>query len=356
MTMRSSPSATWFSLFILPLVVACGSSSAARQGAGGSGAGGVSGAGGAGGAGGMGGTGAVSGAGGAPDGGGASGNCAAPTAFRPRLGIGPYHGCAVKNDASIVCWGKPQVQDDFGQENPPSGQFDEVSAGAFTSCALSGGQPTCWGKQPDTSVFPKNDVHIVVGSGGDVCVQDTCGRATCSGIPGAPGTAFTQIAVGTGFACGLTPQGAIQCWGSDSNGQASPPGGKFVFIAAGDAHACAIRDDGTIACWGAGKTASDCANLDCGQAAPPPGKFKFVTCGHAHSCAIHTDGTVACWGAGTVDNCATTLDCGQSLPPAGSFAELSAGLTNTCGIQSDGHLVCWGSNTGERSTPPVGYP
>jgi alpha-tubulin suppressor-like RCC1 family protein len=280
-----------------------------------------------------------------------------PEPFRPRLGIGMEHGCALENDGSVVCWGTPVAAQDYGQETPPPGAFTELSAGALGTCGLSAGKPICWGQYPSLAPFQKQYAHFVMGFGGDMCALDSCGRATCTLAISAPNTPFVQVAVGEAFACGLTAGGALQCWGIDKSGESSPPTGTFTFVAAGAEHACAIRSDQSIACWGIGKTTSDCSQLECGQAAPPPGKYKFISGGYAHTCAIRTDGSVACWGAGTVaGNCATTLDCGQSIPPAGTFTEVRAGFTNSCGIQQDGHLVCWGSNTDNRSTPPTNYP
>jgi alpha-tubulin suppressor-like RCC1 family protein len=74
---------------------------------------------------------------------------------------------------------------------------------------------------------------------------------------------FTQLAVGDGFACGLTSAGAAWCWGRNNRGQLGDGAERnqtapvkvataeaFTTIAAGNAHACGIARAGPTLCWG----------------------------------------------------------------------------------------------------------
>ncbi len=135
---------------------------------------------------------------------------------------------------------------------------------------------------------------------------------------------FTEVAVGSYFACGLRLDGGIDCWGLEDNGQLEAPEGTFVEVSAGMAHACAVATDGSLACWG----------LDsAGQATPPSGTFMSVSAGGWHTCAIADTTAVHCWGSD---------GSGQATPAAGSFSAISAGGQHTCGIKSDDSVECWG--------------
>ena len=60
-----------------------------------------------------------------------------------------------------------------------------------------------------------------------------------------------DISTGTYHGCGLRPDGAAACWGSDWHGESSPPEGEsFTSISSGGGHTCALRSDGTPICWG----------------------------------------------------------------------------------------------------------
>ena len=89
---------------------------------------------------------------------------------------------------------------------------------------------------------------------------------------------FVQISVGDRYACGVTDQRGIECWGYDNTwGQASPPPGEFLQVAAGDNHTCALTVAGEVQCWGDGYY---------GQTAAPEGTFVQVTAEDLTSCAL----------------------------------------------------------------------
>jgi alpha-tubulin suppressor-like RCC1 family protein len=74
-----------------------------------------------------------------------------------------------------------------------------------------------------------------------------------------------SVAVGNEFACALTKQKGVDCWGYNHYGQlghappddGTPTAGKVfgltgdaIAVAAGDSHACALLANGAIQCWG----------------------------------------------------------------------------------------------------------
>ena len=77
--------------------------------------------------------------------------------------------------------------------------------------------------------------------------------------------ALVSLTAGGEHTCGLTSSGAAYCWGSNSNGQlgngtigganpvAAPVSGglSFVSLSAGGAHTCGVTPSGAIYCWGA---------------------------------------------------------------------------------------------------------
>ena len=142
-----------------------------------------------------------------------------------------------------------------------------------------------------------------------------------------------QIATGADFACALTVERAIKCWGNNDVGQlglgdTEPRGDEsgemgdllpFVdidsansttAIEAGSKHVCAIFGKGVLKCWGAnsrgqlglgdqqdrGTQPGDMgANLPAVDVAPGH-MVEQVALGAEHTCARLDDGSVKCWG------------------------------------------------------------
>ena len=185
---------------------------------------------------------------------------------------------------------------------------------------------------------------------------------------------FVQISVGDRYACGVTDQRGIECWGYDNTwGQASPPRGEFLQVAAGDNHTCALTVAGEVQCWGDGYY---------GQTAAPEGSFVQVTAEDLTSCALRSDGSFSCWGGryggresppglsierlSEDGSCGLRADDTLACSPWTSgddpdSTELPDGLAgrfthvgDLCGVRTDGSVTCWGANPPDPSEPPGG--
>ena len=147
---------------------------------------------------------------------------------------------------------------------------------------------------------------------------------------------YTAVSAGLYLSCGLRSDGAIECWGSNEDGQSDVPGGGFSAVSAGGEHSCGLRSDGTVECWGSNEYI---------QASARSGQFSAVSAGREFSCGLHTDGSIECWGRNNYN---------QATSPAGRFTALSAGSRHSCGLRSDGAIRCWGNKEDDRSDAPGG--
>lgn len=184
------------------------------------------------------------------------------------LASGRYHVCALREFGSVVCWGYNAYGlgyigiNTVGDNESPAdvgpvelgGGAIGVSASEYTSCALlQGGVPICWG----------NNYWGQLGHPpGNIGDDETPGSVGPIGIP----DELQALANGGEHQCGLSPGGAVLCWGRGGNGQLgngdvvtiSDPTQAFSVlperavdsIAVGMMHNCAVLGSGEITCWG----------------------------------------------------------------------------------------------------------
>jgi alpha-tubulin suppressor-like RCC1 family protein len=256
------------------------------------------------------------------------------------------HGCGVKTDGTLVCWGK----NDEGQATPPPGVFTEVSAGFgnnYQTCGLkSDGTIVCWGNNtftPPVGTFAQVSTPCAIKAADATVV--------CWGQPSPTGY-FTQISVGVGITCGVRTNGFISCAGASDSacyGAWCPDcdgGGIFAQVSVGNSNtACGIKADGTVVCWGSNTLEVNNNNCSCypNCSTTPEGVFTQISVGNTSACAIKSDATIICW---------RTAPRAFPPPPAGSFTQVSVGGSTACGIQAaDATVVCWGGSYGSGSSP-----
>ena len=90
------------------------------------------------------------------------------------------------------------------------------------------------------------------------------GVAAIPALPASAAASFTQISAGGGHSCGITPGGAVKCWGSNGHGQlgnatntnsnvpvqVSGITSGATAVGAGSGHSCAVVTGGAVKCWG----------------------------------------------------------------------------------------------------------
>ncbi len=80
-----------------------------------------------------------------------------PDAVETGVSLGDFHGCGLKGDGGVACWGAKQPdtdssRTDFGQTDALAGKFVSLAAGARHSCGLKAdGTIECWGDVPGTN-------------------------------------------------------------------------------------------------------------------------------------------------------------------------------------------------------------
>jgi alpha-tubulin suppressor-like RCC1 family protein len=233
---------------------------------------------------------------------------------------GGSHFCAIINSTSFPgaarCWGRGPLGDGTQNDSSIPVQVSGLTSGVVAiaaykngignsaSCALlSNGSVWCWGENSR-------------GQLGDGTTTDRLTPVLVSGLS----SGVTAISAGSNHACALLQSGGVRCWGDNDDGQLGD--GTFtdrptpvdvvglssgvVAISAGgdfsDGHTCARLATGALQCWGSNHD----GQLGIGgsqftaQSTPVdviglPGAASVVEAGPRHTCAI-VSGRVKCWG------------------------------------------------------------
>ncbi len=260
------------------------------------------------------------------------------------LDANEYRTCALREDATLMCWGDVN----YGDYEPPTGRYIAVSVGFDHACALRpGGQAVCWGNSSSTATSPPAGSYAAIAAGNtETCAVRTDGQLRCWGgvlADTAPTTGrFVDVALYNGRACAIRSDGGLQCWqaaGVSSLGVL--PSGRFMDVALGQSHACALRSDGQALCWG--------SNAQGQTAVPAATAFVALGVGYQHTCGVRENGSLVCWGANPS---------GQLTVPAGGYTALAVGRGHACARDEEGAIRCWGDEgpgKGALSVPSTGF-
>lgn len=308
----------------------------------------------------------------------------------PALAVGGAFSCLVAPEGHAWCWGVNA----WGQLGAATGErcgsepcarrpvataprlaFRTLSASVGSSvwsghvCGITlDAEAFCWGVDKTQLGRELTAPDYCVAQNGLVaqpCSRDPVRVATLDRLAG--------IASGDFHSCGVTVDGVVWCWGSDSNGQLGSlddeacgefelpcsfvpvtisTDRRFRQVVAGSIHSCALSDRGEAWCWGNNDDGQlgHASPLGPGVPAETAAGLEFVqlTAGRRHTCGLTAAGEAYCWG----DNTGGQLGGGTSAPAltevrvrsAVRFTALSAGWWHTCGLGEDGSAFCWGSN------------
>jgi len=313
------------------------------------------------------------------------------------IALGDHHACAVTSDQAVYCWG---LNDAYqlghasasdgdqicpgaspGQTLPCTGTPTVVAgvdsavsigaAGAWTCIVTASQSVQCWGASQIAGVDAGVGCGLGVQEQGGSCYSGFYGVTGLSGV--------TQLAVAYDHACAaLVPAAAdagsaVQCWGSNNEGQVSPsacPGSDCTTpltrtdlpgtsgLAAGNAFSCALDPTGIVRCFGdntygqLGHTPGSAG--DVGSAGPEGGlgiydltattvgglgtASSLVAGGNESACALVAGG-VDCWGDVAGATGAGTPVSVPGLPPMAALGAYAG--TTACGLATDGTLWCW---------------
>ena len=154
---------------------------------------------------------------------------------------------------------------------------------------------------------------------------------------------------------------------ADASSTSTPPSDKALGGGLGKQHSCAIRIDGALKCWGhnsngqLGLGHTTTMGNSAGEMASLPnvniGSSKTATdvcLGQRHTCVLLNDETIKCWGSNSHGQLgigeasssvtdaaqAATVNLGTSLTAKG----LACGKLHTCALTSGNGVKCWGRN------------
>jgi alpha-tubulin suppressor-like RCC1 family protein len=175
------------------------------------------------------------------------------------------------------------------------------------------------------------------------------------------------LAAGWNFTCAINTEGAVMCWGRNSDGQlgdgthttrTKPVNVKglslrAVAVTTGAGHTCILTEEGGVKCWGRnefgqlgnGTTERSSAPVDVSGLA---GGVVAIAAGDDHTCAITAQGALKCWGCnkygqlgdGTTDTQTTPVN----VSGLSGVTAVAAGTGDTCVRTSGGEVLCWGNN------------
>ncbi|MCO4762007.1 MAG: hypothetical protein KC502_10920 [Myxococcales bacterium] len=178
-----------------------------------------------------------------------------------KLTLGEAFTCALDMNGKAWCWGanyESQLGNGKGGASQSSkvpveptgltGVVSDIDAGRAHTCALTGGDVWCWGRNKSG--------QIGNGSSG----LDVSKPAKVFGLTFKP----DNLAVGGNTSCAYKLGGKVACWGSNSHGQIKSPATTMPVkepteipglidvtdVAVGPKHICALISGKQVACWG----------------------------------------------------------------------------------------------------------
>lgn len=202
-------------------------------------------------------------------------------------------------------------------------------------------------------------------------------------------TAFSAGDSGDAHTCMIRSDGAVFCWGANTQGQlgngsttpstqpklaAALPSVTVLYpmsLDAGGNHTCVVDANGNAYCWGenfdgelgdgTNTSRAGVTNISTQRFATPAGtRVRATASGFKFVCALLVDGRVACAGANTAGQLGNGTNTSSSTPvivrmtganaDLDGVVQLAAGDTHACALRHDGQVYCWGAGMGNGAT------
>jgi alpha-tubulin suppressor-like RCC1 family protein len=229
----------------------------------------------------------------------------APVGSTKAIAYGDRHGCRIRSDDTLVCFGSNSVgqlgngMTTDTQNAVVPGTWRTIAAAYNSTCAVTVmGALLCWGANTSGKLGIGNTTTQTMPQ--QVSIQSANGPVD-------------EIASGLAFTCARTSGGEIWCWGAGNHGQ-----------------------------LGNGTTAGSTTPVRMGSAT----SWTKISAGHEHACALQTDNTLWCWGRGDEGQVGSAL-MDQAMPVqigGAEWRDVAAGTQFTCAVKLDGTRWCFGSN------------
>ena len=295
------------------------------------------------------------------------------------VALGNSHGCVLRLDGEIYCWGGSNSLNQLGTPGAPTvqGALQPIStakavANTGVPC-VEDGQCTTDGDACTVPACIDGKCSTKPAADGGACddangctLGDTCtaGKCTSTAVACTDSNACTQDECATmvGQCIGTALPGGASCGDGAAcvDGQCKVEAkGWASKVSVGSNHACALRRDGTVWCWGTNKYGQLGNNSLLSSSVPVQveglTKVISVSAGGDYTCAVDEAGAAWCWGLNTWQNLGEGSTTSSSIPKkvSGDIAmtkvvtsrnDAGHGRT-TCGLGADNVVYCWGYNT-----------
>lgn len=179
---------------------------------------------------------------------------------------------------------------------------------------------------------------------------------------------YTQVDVSESHSCAVTSAGIVKCWGSNVDYGVLGLAAKSVYlvpttveflldvkqVAAGWGHTCALQRDGAVQCWGTnfngdlGCTTPTRIVSDTCSTFPAGSGVSAIVAGGEQSCALMPDGKMRCWGRGELGQIGDGGRAHRFSPTpvadVSNAVSMTAGIWHVCAVVEGGAVKCWGEN------------
>ena len=280
--------------------------------------------------------------------------------------LGPQAHCALKNDATIACWGGGIG--DIPDTIPDINDAVAISSGRFATCTVrSNGSVTCFNFTG--TIFPESKHKTMSGN--------TIRYKNILNLDDA-----VDISVGGNFACALRQKGQVACFGEKQHRILGPNAGdpttpwhydesrikifeafqipditNAISVSSGESHACVLQETGSILCWGFNNY-GQLGNGDQKDLSILSSERIFetlpvkvagmvdavsVATGADYTCALRQNGKVTCWGRFTFTKTIYS-PLPKEIDGIVDAKKIFVRDSTSCALNSNNIATCWGSN------------